>query len=193
MVTTPPSPPLSRVPIRFGAHYAAVVIVEGQVFVKESQAPNGQVYTFYRLRLADGSFLRLPRAYRGRPMAGLVGAYIRGTFWPRTNGQGLLEKFLRLGRIGAPKGDSKGHPFMAAQGRVAFVDREEGRFGLEVRPNPKGRLKEPFTLTLWAPLSLLEGLPPVGSGVYVEGEARLKTRRLVAKKVEPARLWDDPS
>jgi len=193
MVTTPPSPPLSRVPIRFGAHYAAVVLVEGQVFVKESQAPNGQVYTFYRLRLADGSFLRLPRAYRGRPMAGLVGAYIRGTFWPRTNGQGLLEKFLRLGRIGAPKGDSKGHPFMAAQGRVAFVDREEGRFGLEVRPNPGGRLKEPFTLTLWAPLSLLEGLPPVGSGVYVEGEARLKTRRLVAKKVEPARLWDDPS
>jgi len=35
--------------------------------------------------------------------------------------------------------------------------------------------------------------PFVGSGVYVEGEARLKTRRLVAKKVEPARLWDDPS
>ena len=81
---------------------------------------------------------------------------------------------------------------MAAQGRVAFVDREEGRFGLEVRPNPKGRLKEPFTLTLWAPLALLEELT-LGSGVYVEGEARLKTRRLVAKKVEPARLWDDPS
>ena len=193
MVTTPPSPPLSRVPPWFGAHYAAVVIVEGQVFVKESRAPNGQVYTFYRLRLPDGSFLRLPRAHRGRPMAGLVGAHIRGTFWPRTNGQGLLEKSLRLGRIGAPKGDGKGHPLMAAQGRVAFVDREEGRFGLEVRPNPGGRLKEPFTLTLWAPLSLLEGLPPVGSGVYVEGEARLKTRRLVAKKVEPARLWDDPS
>nr|WP_242596737.1 hypothetical protein [Thermus thermophilus] len=170
-----------------------MVIVEGQVFVKESRAPNGQVYTFYRLRLPDGSFLRLPRAHRGRPMAGLVGAHIRGTFWPRTNGQGLLEKSLRLGRIGAPKGDGKGHPLMAAQGRVAFVDREEGRFGLEVRPNPGGRLKEPFTLTLWAPLSLLEGLPPVGSGVYVEGEARLKTRRLVAKKVEPARLWDDPS
>ncbi|BCZ93290.1 hypothetical protein TthAA37_24790 (plasmid) [Thermus thermophilus] len=188
-----PSPPLSRVPIRFGAHYAAVVVVEGQVFVKESQAPNGQVYTFYRLRLPDGSFLRLPRAHRGRPMAELLGAHIRGTFWPRTNGQGLLEKSLRLGRIGAPKGDAKGHPFMAAQGRVAFVDREEGRFGLEVRPNPGGRLKEPFTLTLWAPLSLLEDLPPVGSGVYVEGEARLKTRRLVAKKVEPARLWDDPS
>lgn len=193
MVTTPPSPSLSRVPLRFGAHYAAVVVAEGQVFVKESRAPNGQVYTFYRLRLPDGSFLRLPRVHRGRPMAELVGAHIRGTFWPRTNGQGLLEKSLRLGRIGVPRGDGKGHPLMAAQGRVAFVDREEGRFGLEVRPNPKGRLKEPFTLTLWAPLALLEGLPPVGSGVYVEGEARLKTRRLVAKKVEPARLWDDPS
>lgn len=193
MVTMTSSLPLSRVPPGFGAHYAAVVVVEGQVFVKESQAPNGQVYTFYRLRLPDGSFLRLPRAHRGRPMAERVGAHIRGTFWPRTNGQGLLEKFLRLGRIGAPKGDGKGHPLMAAQGRVAFVDREEGRFGLEVRPNPGGRLKEPFTLTLWAPLSLLEDLPPVGSGVYVEGEARLKTRRLVAKKVEPARLWDDPS
>ncbi len=82
---------------------------------------------------------------------------------------------------------------MAAQGRVAFVDREEGRFGLEVRPNPKGKLKEPFTLTLWAPLSLLEGLPPVGGGVYVEGEARLATRRLVVRCVEPARLWDDPA
>jgi len=192
MVTTPPSPPLSRVPLRFGAHYAAVVIVEGQVFVKESRAPNGQVYTFYRLRLPDGSFLRLPRAHRGRPMSELVGAHIRGTFWPRTNGQGFLEKSLRLGRIGAPRGDSKGHPFMAAQGRVAFVGREEGRFGLEVRPNPGGRLKEPFTLTLWAPLALLEELT-LGSGVYVEGEARLKTRRLVAKKGEPARLWDDPS
>ena len=192
MVTTPPSPPLSRVPLRFGAHYAAVVIVEGQVFVKESRAPNGQVYTFYRLRLPDGSFLRLPRAHRGRPMSELVGAHIRGTFWPRTNGQGLLEKFLRLGRIGAPRGDSKGHPFMAAQGRVAFVDREEGRFGLEVRPNPGGRLKEPFTLTLWAPLALLEELT-LGSGVYVEGEARLKTRRLVVRRLEPAGLWDDPA
>ncbi|MCY3290693.1 hypothetical protein, partial [Acinetobacter pittii] len=108
------------------------------------------------------------------------------------NGQGLLEKFLRLGRIGAPKGDGKGHPLMAAQGRVAFVDREEGRFGLEARPNPGGRLQEPFPLTLWAPLAPLEALT-LGSGVYVEGEARLKTRRLVAKKVEPARLWDDPS
>ncbi|WP_252973365.1 hypothetical protein [Thermus thermophilus] len=170
-----------------------MVVAEGQVFVKESQAPNGQVYTFYRLRLPDGSFLRLPRAHRGRPMAELVGARIRGTFWPRTNGQGLLEKSLRLGRIGVPRGDGKGHPLMAAQGRVAFVDREEGRFGLEVRPNPGGRLKEAFTLVLWAPLSLLEALPPVGSGVYVEGEARLKTRRLVAKKAKPARLWDDPS
>ncbi|WP_252829594.1 hypothetical protein [Thermus scotoductus] len=164
MVTTPPSPPLSRVPPGFGAHYAAVVIVEGQVFVKESRAPNGQVYTFYRLRLPDGSFLRLPRAHRGRPMAERVGAHIRGTFWPRTNGQGLLEKSLRLGRIGAPKGDSKGHPFMAAQGRVAFVDREEGRFGLEVRPNPGGRLKEPFTLTLWAPSPSSRACPPWEAG-----------------------------
>ncbi len=193
MVAATLSPPPSRVPLGFGAYYAALVMAEGQVFVKENRAENGQVYTFYRLRLPDGGFLPLPRVHRGRPMSELVGARIRATFWPRTDDQGLLEKFLRLGRIGVFKGDSKGHPLMAAQGRVVFVDREEGRFGLEVRPNPKGKLKEPFTLTLWAPLSLLEGLPPVGGGVYVEGEARLATRRLVVRCVEPARLWDDPA
>ncbi|MDM7325197.1 MAG: hypothetical protein P3W93_009545, partial [Thermus sp.] len=64
---------------------------------------------------------------------------------------------------------------------------------LEIRPNPNGLLKKAFTLVLSAPLSLLEALPPVGSGVYLEGEYRPKSRRLVARVVVPRRLFDDPA
>jgi len=142
----------------------------------------------------EGAFLPLPAKHRGLALRSFLGRPVHAHFWPRTDGEGLLREAALVHIFpleDPPPGLSR--PTFLVRGRLLGVEREGGRVAVEVRPNPKGRLKEPFTLVLWAPLSLLEGLPPVGSGVYVEGEARLKTRRLVAKKVEPARLWDDPS
>jgi hypothetical protein len=82
--------------------------------------------------------------------------------------------------------------FHLVRGRLAAVNLEEGHLQVEVRPNPGGKLRAPFTLTLLAPLSLLEVLPPVGSAVYLEGEVRPRSGRLVVRRWEPARLWDDP-
>lgn len=62
---------------------------------------------------------------------------------------------------------------------------------VEVRPNPQGRLEEPFRLTVWLPLSLFPRLPPLGRGVYLRGEYRPGSRRLVAREVGEAPLWDD--
>jgi hypothetical protein len=88
------------------------------------------------------------------------------------------------------------------QVRVVYVDNEDydpelrrpraGTERLVVLPNPQGRLKEPFRLTLWAPLTLLEGLPPPGTGVEVRGVYAPRTRRLVAQEARAVRLWDDP-
>ncbi|MCS6867131.1 MAG: hypothetical protein NZX11_00090, partial [Thermus sp.] len=77
------------------------------------------------------------------------------------------------------------------RGRLVGVDPEEGLLRVEIRPNPRGGLKEAFTLTLAAPLALLEGLPPPGSGVRVEGELR-RGGLLVARQAEACPLWDDP-
>ncbi|MGC8876488.1 hypothetical protein [Thermus sp.] len=173
-------------------YYAAAVVAVGQVVVREVRAESGELYAFHRLRLPDGTSFPLPRVHRGRPLSELIGERLLVQYWPRTDEGGLLAKTLRLGKLRPAGEEALERPRFRAQGRVAFVDREEGRFGLLVRPNPGGRLKEPFTLTLWAPLSLLEGLS-VGSGVYAEGEVRLKTRRLVVRRVEPVRLWDDPA
>jgi hypothetical protein len=49
------------------------------------------------------------------------------------------------------------------------VNPEEGHLQVEVRPNPGGKLRAPFTLTLLAPLSLLEALPPWGAGSTWKG------------------------
>ncbi|WP_022799378.1 hypothetical protein [Thermus islandicus] len=173
-------------------HYAAVVLALGQVVVREVRGENGQVYAFHRLRLPDGASFPLPRVHRGRPLSELIGERLLVRYWPRTDTRGLLVKKPLLGRLRPAGNEALERPLFWAQGRVAFVDREEGRFGLLVRPNPGGRLKEAFTLVLWAPLVLLEGLS-VGSGIYAEGEVRLATRRLVVRRVEPVRLWDDLS
>lgn len=108
---------------------------------------------------------------------------------PRTDAQGLWSpresQALKLVRT-----DEVKPPRFQARGRLVGVDRQEGRLLVEIRPNPEGLLKEPFRLTLHAALSLLEELPPVGSGVYLEGELRPKTRRLVVTRAEPEPLWD---
>lgn len=186
-----PQTPIPEKPQPRPLYFAAMVAV-GQVVAKEKRAQNGQVRTFYHLRFPDGSFLFLPRVYRGRSLSEWLGRTVKALYWPRTDAKGRLERVFPLGRLEALEAEgAKERPILSARGRLAFVDREEGRFGLEVRPNPQGQLKAPFTLVLWASLHLLEALPPVGSGVFVEGEARLKTRRLVVRRVEPASLWDD--
>lgn len=149
---------------------------------------------FFRLEGSVGSLLsfrfRLPRwmLYRvlGRP------SWAR--FWPRTRKDGTLDlKATQLASIVPWREALETETLLTAQGRLVGVDRERATLSLEIRPNPNGLLKKAFTLVLSAPLSLLEALPPVGSGVYLEGEYRPKSRRLVARVVVPRGLWDDPA
>ncbi|WP_152640278.1 hypothetical protein [Thermus filiformis] len=112
--------------------------------------------------------------------------------WPRTGKSGTLAWDRSIVyRAYLLKEGEEAKPGFQARGRLLEVNRDDGYLLLEIRPNPQGILKRPFTLTVFASLALMDGLPPVGSGVYLEGDVRLATGRLVARKVEPAKLWDD--
>ncbi|MDW8358199.1 hypothetical protein [Thermus sp.] len=108
---------------------------------------------------------------------------------PRTDGEGryLPDKGEAIRVL---VGKEPQTPTLILHGRLVGVDPREGLMRVEIRPNPQGRLKEPFTLTLAASLALLEGLPPLGMGVWVEGDVR-RGGLLVARQVEAQPLWDD--
>ncbi|MCS7219523.1 MAG: hypothetical protein NZ846_11250 [Thermus sp.] len=108
---------------------------------------------------------------------------------PRTDGEGryLPQKALAI-RVYVDQEPKP--PSLLVQGRLVGVDPEEGLMRVEIRPNPRGGLKEAFTLTLAAPLALLEGLPPLGGGVQVEGEMR-PSGLLVARAARAYPLWDE--
>jgi len=182
----PASPPRSK-----ETAYVATLFTEGRVRVREVRTREGGVRTLYYLEVPEapkGVVFALPKRLGAR----LLGQPLLAQHAPRTNGKGLLggkQDFLRT----VPQDRCWGRPFFFfVRGRLAAVDLEEGRLQVEVRPNPGGKLRAPFTLTLLAPLSLLEALPPVGSAVYLEGEVRPRSGRLVVRRWEPARLWDDP-
>jgi hypothetical protein len=172
------------------AAYVATLYTAGHVRVREVRTREGGVRTLYYLEVPEapkGVVFALPRKLGAR----LLGQRLLSQHAPRTERKGVLagkQHFLRP----VPPDRFPGSPFFFVRGRLVAVSPEEGHLQVEVRPNPGGRLKEPFTLTLWAPLSLLEALPPVGSAVYLEGELRPKSGRLVVRRWEPARLWDDP-
>jgi hypothetical protein len=168
----------------------ATLYTAGHVRVREVRTREGGVRTLYYLEVPEapkGVVFALPRKLGAR----LLGQRLLSQHAPRTErngGRAGKQHFLRP----VPPDRFPGSPFFFVRGRLVDVSPEEGHLQGEVRPNPGGRLKEPFTLTLWAPLSLLEALPPVGSAVYLEGELRPKSGRLVVRRWEPARLWDDP-
>ncbi len=111
-------------------------------------------------------------------------------FWPRTDEAGtLVPKACTVYQVLLPQG---GEGSFRVRGRLAAIDLAEGRFSVEIRPNPKGVLRKTFSLVLQASISLLQSLPPAGTGVEVVGEFRPGSRRLVARKAVPAPLWDDP-
>jgi hypothetical protein len=173
------------------AAYVATLFTEGRVRVREVRTREGKVRALYYLEVPEapkGVVFALPKRLGAR----LLGQPLLAQHAPRTDGKGLLggkQDFLRT----VPQDRCWGRPFFCfVRGRLAAVDLEEGHLQVEVRPNPGGKLRAPFTLTLLAALSLLEALPPVGSGVYLEGELRPKSGRLVVRRWEPARLWDDP-
>ena len=170
------------------AYYASLWSV-GHVRLREVKKKD-KVFSFYHLEAPDyprGVFLPVPRGLGQAFLNQRIGVIHA----PRTDDQGALKGRLDyLRRLDPTLWERAPHFHLRA--RLTAVDLEEGKLQVEVRPNPGGRLKEPFTLTLWAPLALLEELT-LGSGVYVEGEARLKTRRLVVRRLEPAGLWDDPA
>ena len=149
-----------------------------------------KVFSFYHLEAPGyprGVFLPLPRGLGQTFLNQRIGV----VYAPRTDEQGALKGRLDYLRRLDPTLWERA-PYFHLRGRLAAVDLEEGRLQVEVRPNPGGKLRAPFTLTLLAPLSLLEALPPVGSAVYLEGEVRPRSGRLVVRRWEPARLWDDP-
>ena len=170
------------------AYYASLWSV-GHVRLREVKKKD-KVFSFYHLETPDyprGVFLPVPRGLGQAFLNQRIGVIHA----PRTDDQGALKGRLDyLRRLDPTLWERAPHFHLRA--RLTAVDLEEGKLQVEVRPNPVGRLKEPFTLTLWAPLSLLEALPPVGSAVYLEGELRPKSGRLVVRRWEPARLWDDP-
>jgi len=177
-------PPLSKEVI----YYAALWSV-GRVRVREA-VKEGKVLSFYYLEVPGypkGVFLSLPRGF-AQPR---LGQTIGFSHAPRTDGQGVLKGRLDYVRCLDPALWERA-PYFHLRGRLTAVDLEEGQLQVEVRPNPGGSLRAPFTLTLLAPLNLLEALPPVGSGVRLEGGVRLGSGRLVVRRWEPARLWDDP-
>jgi hypothetical protein len=150
----------------------------------------GKVLPLYYLEVPGyprGVFLALPQSF-AQPR---LGQTIGFSHAPRTDERAVLKGHLHYIRHLEPHLWERA-PYLHLRGRLAAVDLEEGRLQVEVRPNPGGKLRAPFTLTLLAPLSLLEVLPPVGSAVYLEGEVRPKSGRLVVRRWEPARLWDDP-
>jgi hypothetical protein len=123
-----------------------------------------------------------------------VGGELVVFIWPRTGKSGTLAwDRSTLYKARPLQEGEEVKPGFQARGRLLEVNRDDGYLLLEIRPNPGGSLQRPFTLTVFASLALMDGLPPVGSGVFLEGDVRLATRRLVARKVEPAKLWDDPS
>jgi len=170
------------------AYYASLWSV-GHVRLREVKKKD-KVFSFYHLEAPDyprGVFLPVPRGLGQAFLNQRIGVIHA----PRTDDQGALKGRLDYLRRLDPTLWERA-PYFHLRARLTAVDLEEGKLQVEVRPNPGGRLKEPFTLTLWAPLSLLEALPPVGSAVYLEGELRPKSGRLVVRRWEPARLWDDP-
>lgn len=167
--------------------------LERKALPAKGKRPPRQVYVLQEPHLGEvplwfpkGARERIPGWVFQRNLGRIVLVHLA----PRTDARGLWSaresqalNFTRKEEVKPPQ--------FQARGRLVGVDLEEGLLLLEVRPNPEGLLKEPFRLTLYASLSLLEALPPVGSGVYLEGELRPKTRRLVVRRAEPAPLWDD--
>jgi hypothetical protein len=170
------------------AYYASLWSV-GHVRLREVKEKD-KVFSFYYLEAPGyprGVFLPLPRGLGQTFLNQRIGV----VYAPRTDEQGALKGRLDYLRRLDPTLWERA-PYFHLRGRLAAVNPEEGHLQVEVRPNPGGKLRAPFTLTLLAPLSLLEVLPPVGSAVYLEGEVRPRSGRLVVRRWEPARLWDDP-
>jgi hypothetical protein len=169
------------------AYYASLWSV-GHVRLREVKK-KGKVLPLYYLEVPGyprSVFLALPQSF-AQPR---LGQTIGFSHAPRTDERAVLKGHLYYIRHLEPHLWERA-PYFHLRGRLVAVDLEEGRLQVGVRPNPGGKLRAPFTLTLLAPLSLLEALPPVGSGVYLEGEVRPRSGRLVVRRWEPARLWDD--
>lgn len=170
-----------------GRTYFAVLYLFGTVERARGKRPPSR----FCLRVGEAC-VPLPGRFRGQPMSERVGQTLGVRLWPRTLPDGTLDLKSPFGGF-MPELKRPGIFPFSLRGRLVAVDREEGTLQVEIRPNPRGRLQEAFRVTLWASLSLLEDLPPVGQGVYVQGEYRPKSGRLVAQVARGQPLWDDPA
>lgn len=175
--------------------YLAHLWAYGRVAKGEKRKKGEPPPSPFRLLLGDGeASLPLPPKFHGQRMVAHLDRPVLALYWPRTDEEGLLEKpFLAYLKAVEALPPEAGRPTFLVRGRLLAADRDAARVVVEVRPNPQGRLKEPFRLTLLAPLALLEGLPPPGTGVEVRGVYAPRTRRLVAQEARAVRLWDDPA
>jgi len=158
-------------------HYHALVVVPGRI-VQKGKRPLVDIGAKAPLRLE----------WRNKPVRRAAahpenaGREVLWLIWPRTE-EGKLAKTSQVaGFLKHPLPEDASPPGFYALGRLEAVNLEEGFLELAILPNPEGSLTEPFTLTIWAGLEVLEALPEPGAGVRIRGELRPRSLRLVARE-----------
>ncbi len=110
------------------------------------------------------------------------------TLYPRTDSEGVLGIGTALARAAPTEGTEVREYPLHVLGRLALVDRAEGMIVVRIYPNQGTRGGRVFQLPLVASLELIESLPELGRGVFVQGTLRPRSLRLVALRASPTRL-----
>lgn len=164
-------------------HYHALVVIPGRIAL-EGKRPLVDIGAKAPLRLE----------WKNKPVRRAAAhpenadQEVLWLIWPRTEKGRLARTSQVAGFMKHPLPEDAPSPGFYALGRLEAVSLEEGFLELAILPNPEGSLTEPFTLTIWAGLEVLEALPEPGAGVRVRGELRPQSLRLVAHEAEIALL-----
>ncbi len=162
-----------------GDHYHALVVIPGRI-VQKGKHPLVDIGAKEPLQLEWKN--KLVRRAASHPEN--AGREVLWLIWPRTEKGKLAKTSQVAGFLKHPFPEDASPPGFYALGRLETVNLEEGSLELTILPNPEGSLTEPFTLTIWAGLEVLEALPEPGAGVRIRGELRPRSLRLVAHEIE---------
>jgi hypothetical protein len=158
-------------------HYHALVVIPGRI-VQKGKRPLVDIGAKEPLRLEWQN--KLVRRAASQPEN--AGREVLWLIWPRTAKGKIARTSQVAGFLKHPLPADAPSPGFYALGRLEAVNLEEGFLELAILPNPEGSLAEPFTLTIWAGLEVLEALPAPGAGVRIRGELRPQSLRLVARE-----------